>query len=151
MIVNAFLTKCLVLSQRCAIRFLNCGAWYAGSSIINGGVSPFKVVLRIKSTETIAAIMPRRYIEKVIRSALPISKYATIAPATAVNIGSLAPHEKKGITLIVAVRSLSSASVLVFIIAGTEQPKPIIIGRKALPDSPKRRNILSRINAILAI
>ena len=72
-------------------------------------------------------------------------------PATAVRMGSFAPQEKKGITRIVAVRSFSSARVRVFIIAGTEQPKPIIMGRKALPERPNLRNILSRINAIRAI
>ena len=66
-------------------------------------------------------------------------------------IGNLAPQLKNGITLTVAIFSFSSASVLVFIIAGTEQPKPIIIGRKALPESPNLRNALSNIKAILAI
>ena len=75
----------------------------------------------------------------------------TIAPATAARIGNFAPQEKKGMTRIVAVRSFSSASVLVFIIAGTEHPKPIIIGINARPESPKRRNILSIMNAIRAI
>ena len=65
--------------------------------------------------------------------------------------GSFAPQEKNGITRTVAVLSFSSASVLVLIIAGTEQPKPMIIGRNALPESPNLRNILSRMNAIRAI
>ena len=78
-------------------------------------------------------------------------KNATIAPATAVRMGSFAPQEKKGITLMVAVRSFSSARVRVFIMAGTEQPKPIIMGMKALPESPKRRNTLSRMKAIRAM
>ena len=76
---------------------------------------------------------------------------ATIAPATAVSMGSLAPQLKNGITLTVAVRSFSSASVRVFIMAGMEQPKPIIMGINALPDKPNLRNILSRINATRAI
>ena len=75
----------------------------------------------------------------------------TSAPATAVSMGSFAPQEKNGITRTVAVLSFSSASVLVLIIAGTEQPKPMIIGRNALPESPNLRNILSRMNAIRAI
>ena len=54
-------------------------------------------------------------------------------------------------TLIVAVLSLSSASVRVLIIAGMEQPKPIIIGINALPESPNLRKILSRMNATRAI
>ena len=87
----------------------------------------------------------------MIKSALPTPKAVTIPPATAVNIGNFAPHEKNGITLIVAVRSLSSARVRVFTAAGTEQPKPIIIGINALPESPKRRNTLSKTNAMRAI
>ena len=66
-------------------------------------------------------------------------------------MGNFAPQEKNGMTLIVAVLSLSSARVRVFIIAGMEHPKPIIIGMNALPDSPNLRNILSRMNATRAI
>ena len=73
------------------------------------------------------------------------------APATATRIGNFAPQEKNGIVLIVRVRSLSSIRVRVFTIAGTEQPKPIIIGINALPETPKRRKIPSRINATRAI
>ena len=119
---------------------------------MNGGVSPLSVVLLIRRTEQIATIMPNRYIEYVIRSAfMPGFHCEIIAPATAVSMGSFAPHEKNGITLIVAVRSFSSANVRVLIIAGTEQPNPIIMGRNALPDSPNFLNILSRINAIRVI
>ena len=78
-------------------------------------------------------------------------KDITIPPEMAVKIGNFAPQLKNGITLTVATLSFSSASVLVFIIAGTEQPKPIIIGINALPESPKRLKILSKINATLAI
>ena len=86
-----------------------------------------------------------------MRSALPTPNCITIPPAIAVNMGSFAPQLKKGMTLMVAILSFSSARVRVFIIAGTEQPKPIIIGINALPDKPNLRNILSRINATLAI
>jgi len=54
-------------------------------------------------------------------------------------------------TRIVATLSLSSARVRVLIIAGTEQPNPMIIGMKALPESPNLRNILSSMNATRAI
>ena len=86
-----------------------------------------------------------------MKSALPIPAIPAMAPAMAVNIGNFAPQEKNGITRTVAVLSLSSARVLVFIIAGTEQPKPIIIGINALPESPNFLNALSSINAIRAI
>ena len=66
-------------------------------------------------------------------------------------MGSFAPQEKNGITLIVEILSFLSASVRVFIVAGTEQPNPIIIGINALPLKPNFLNSLSRINATLAI
>ena len=133
------------------MRFLNLGNLYAGSSMINGGVSPCSVVCLIKSTHSIAVQIPKRYIPYVITSALLTPKNDTIPPAIAVSMGSFAPHEKKGITLIVAVLSLSSASVRVFIIAGSEQPKPIIMGIKALPESPNLLKILSKTKAIRAM
>lgn len=72
-------------------------------------------------------------------------------PAIAVRIGSFAPQLKNGITLIVAILSFSSASVRVLMNAGTEQPKPMIIGMNALPDKPNLLKILSRMNATRAI
>ena len=87
----------------------------------------------------------------MIKSALAKPNRVTIAPEMAVKIGSFAPQEKNGITLIVAIFSLSSANVLVLIMAGTEQPNPIIRGKNALPLKPNFLKILSRINAIRAI
>ena len=52
---------------------------------------------------------------------------------------------------IVIFLSRSDASVLVDIIAGTEQPKPISIGTKLLPERPIFLSSLSITNAILAI
>ena len=75
----------------------------------------------------------------------------TIPPEIAVRMGNFAPQEKKGITRIVAVRSFSSARVRVLIIAGTLHPNPMIMGMNALPETPKRRNTLSRMNATRAI
>ena len=72
-------------------------------------------------------------------------------PAIAVRIGSFAPQLKKGITRIVAIRSFSSARVRVLTIAGTEQPKPIIIGINALPDRPNFLKMRSRMKATRAI
>src|SRR5699024_4519551 len=74
-----------------------------------------------------------------------------IPPETAVKIGNFAPQEKNGMTRIVAVLSFSSAKVRVLMVAGNEHPNPIIIGIKALPDKPNFLNILSKINATLAI
>ena len=119
--------------------------------MINGAASPFKVVFLKIKTDTIATIIPQTYIEYVIKSTYWKPKALEIPPAIATRIGNLAPQEKNGITLIVETFSFSSASVLVLIIAGTEQPKPIIIGIKALPDKPNLRKILSKIKATRAI
>lgn len=62
---------------------------------MKGGVSPFNVVLRKSKTLSIAVTMPKRYIAYVIMSAFPTPKQDTIPPATAVNIGSFAPQEKR--------------------------------------------------------
>ena len=51
----------------------------------------------------------------------------------------------------VILRSRSDETVRVAIIAGTEQPKPISIGTKLLPDNPIFLNGLSITNATLAI
>ena len=61
----------------------------------------------------------------------------------------LAPHGMKAATIIVILLSLSFSIVLVAMIPGTEQPVPIRIGMKDLPDRPNLRKILSSINAIL--
>ena len=92
-----------------------------------------------------------KYIPKVITSAFEKPNKVIIAPAHAVKIGSLALHEKNGITRTVAILSFSVANVLVLVIAGTEQPKPIIIGINALPLTPNLLKIRSRIKATRAI
>ncbi len=95
--------------------------------------------------------MPKTYILYVITSGLLNPQIPQIPPATAVKMGNFAPQEKNGITRSVAVRSCSSASVRVLIMAGTEQPKPMIIGINALPESPNLRKTRSNINAARAM
>ena len=118
---------------------------------MNGGISPFIVVERITKSDTNATAIPSTYMPYVIKSAWANPKASAMPPEIAVKIGSFAPQEKNGITRMVATRSCSSARVRVLIIAGTEQPNPIIIGINALPDTPNLRKILSKINATRAI
>ena len=66
-------------------------------------------------------------------------------------IGSFAEQLINGVRRMVIFLSRSDASVLVDIIAGTEQPKPISIGTKLLPESNIFLSSLSITNAILAI
>ena len=66
------------------------------------------------------------------------------APQTAARMGALAPQVKKGMTRLVMVRSFSSARVRVLMTAGTEQPKPMIMGMNALPESPNLRKARSK-------
>ena len=75
---------------------------------MKGCASPFNVVFLMRIKATKATTTPRIYIPNVIKSAFPIPAISTIAPAIAVNIGNLAPQEKKGITLTVAILSFSS-------------------------------------------
>ena len=89
--------------------------------------------LPIIAMPTMAIAIPITYMPYVIISAFANPNAVTSPPAIAVKIGSFAPQEKKGMTRTVAILSFSSASVRVLIIAGTEQPKPIIIGMNDFP------------------
>lgn len=53
----------------------------------------------------------------------------------------------KGTRRIVMRRSFSFSIVRAPMMAGTEQPKPISMGIKALPDSPNRRRARSMMKA----
>ena len=66
-------------------------------------------------------------------------------------IGNLAPHVISGATSAVIFLSFSLSKVLVAIMAGEEQPSPIIIGINALPDKPTFLIVLSIKNAVLDI
>ena len=66
-------------------------------------------------------------------------------------IGIFAEQLINGVSITVIFLSLSEDSVLVAIIAGTVQPKPISMGTMLLPESPILRRSLSMTNAILAI
>ena len=66
-------------------------------------------------------------------------------------MGIFAEQLINGVSIIVIFLSRSEGKVLVAIIAGTEQPKPIIIGTKLLPDKPIFLKSLSITKAILAI
>ena len=57
----------------------------------------------------------------------------------------------KGVSMIVIRRSRSLESVLVAMMAGTEQPKPISMGTKLLPERPMWRKSLSITKATLAM
>ncbi|CDE77745.1 unknown [Ruminococcus sp. CAG:353] len=66
-------------------------------------------------------------------------------------MGSFALHDIYGVRKMVILRSRSEESVLVAIIAGTEQPKPIIIGTNERPDRPIFLSSLSITKATLAM
>ena len=110
-------------------------------------------VWRMNMTMSTAMTMPNRYRQNTRRSALTgiFVKCAAMPPHTAARMGAFAPQVKKGMTRLVMMRSLSSASVRVLTAAGTEQPKPMIMGMNALPESPNFLNALSRMNATRAM
>ncbi len=128
----------------------NWGVRYVGNSIIKGGTFSLCVVLFITITETIATKIPSIYMEKVKSPASTPTAAAIAAAIMAIN-SAFAPQVKNGITRIVLILSFSVASVRVLIIAGIAQPKPIIIGIKARPETPNLRKIRSNIKAIRAI
>ena len=66
-------------------------------------------------------------------------------------ISVLAPQGINDATVMVIFLSFSFSMVLVPMIPGIEHPVPIRIGIKLFPDRPNFLNILSRINAILAM
>ncbi len=90
--------------------------------------------------------MPIRYATGLTHQAPPKS-----APANIAITGSLAPQGIKEVVIMVMRRSRSFSMVRVAMIPGTEQPLPISMGMKLLPDSPKRRNTRSMMNAMRAI
>ncbi len=55
------------------------------------------------------------------------------------NTGSRAPHDMKGTSRPARIRSRREESERVARTAGTVQPKPITMGRKAAPGSPTTR------------
>ena len=81
----------------------------------------------------------------------PPSNPAASATAAAITERKVAfaPQVKNGMTRLVFVLSLSEASVRVLIIAGTPHPRPMILGIKARPETPKRRKARSRTKATL--
>ena len=66
-------------------------------------------------------------------------------------ISVFAPQGRKVERMMVIRRSFSFSMVRAAMIAGTPQPVPMSIGMKDLPDSPKRRNTRSMMNATRAI
>ena len=98
----------------------------------NGSSSPGTMCLP-KIRATIAAkTMPNPYMEKITSPAYPPNS----VPASRAYTGSRALHDIKGATMIVTSLSRSDSSVRVAMIAGTLQPKPMIIGMNAFPWRP---------------
>ena len=147
MIVPAFLINDEPLSHILLSIVPTVGIWYAGSSITKGAGSPTKSFVFFKIIpEHIIAAIPIKYAEGATQGA-PLN----IAPATIAINGSLAPQGINVVVIIVIRRSRSFSIVLDAMIPGTPQPVPIRIGMNDLPDKPKRRKILSMMNAIRAI
>ena len=90
--------------------------------------------------------MPIKYADVAIKPEPPNK-----APAISPTKGIFAPQGINEVVIIVILRSRSFSIVREAIIPGTEQPEPISMGIKLFPESPKRRKILSIMNAILDI
>ena len=126
---------------------LTVGIWYAGSSITKGAGSPANIFVFLSMIpDTMIAAIPRKY-------ALGPTHHAPPKSATAIMemMGSLAPQGMNVVVMMVIRRSRSFSMVRDDMIPGTPQPVPMRIGIKDLPERPKRRNILSMMNATLAM
>lgn len=137
--VPAFLIKDQPLSHMDFRTFPTVGQRYAGSSITKGEGSPANGLVFLSIIpEIITAAIPIKY-------ALGATHHASLnkAPAIRAIMGSLAPHGMKMLVIIVIFLSLSFSMVLLAIIPGTEQPVPISMGMKDLPDKPDFLNNLS--------
>ena len=131
----------------CITTFLNVGILYGGSSITKGAGSPLNLFVRFKIIPAIiTTTIEIRYIIGAIQGAPLNIKVINMA-----NIGSFAPHGINGVSNIVIRLSASDSIVLVAITPGIEQPVPISIGMKLLPDRPNFLNSLSMMKATLAI
>ena len=91
------------------------------------------------SDTTIADAILKKYRENVTSVLLPSAKKI---PANIAKIGSFAPQGIKPVTTVVIYLSFSLSKVLVAIIAGTPQPKPINKGINDYTDKPKSLKIL---------
>ena len=87
-------------------------------------------------------------------------KYASgathhVPPKTAVEMsammGSLAEQGMNVVVMTVRRRDDSDSMVRDAMTPGTPQPVPMIMGMKVLPESPKRRNTLSRMKVTRAM
>ena len=87
--------------------------------------------------------MPMMYRPKTTSPAQAPKKAEEMRPYT----GSLAEQDMKGTSRMVMRRSFSFSMVRAPMMAGTEQPKPMSMGIKALPLRPNRRSSRSMIKA----
>ena len=90
--------------------------------------------------------MPMKYADVATHVLPPKS-----APAIRPIIGILAPQGIKVVVMTVMRRSRSFSMVRDAMTPGIPQPVPTSIGIKLLPESPKRRKILSIIKAMRAM
>ncbi len=86
----------------------------------------------ITSAASMAMAIPTTYMENAATAAQSGKNMSENSTYT----GSLAEQDIKGVTNMVFRLSCSVSRALVAIMAGTVQPKPSIMGRKALPDNP---------------
>ncbi|MBA7523249.1 hypothetical protein ES705_15372 [subsurface metagenome] len=123
------------------------GTRYGGNSITKG-ISSVRKKVFFNILAIVAAIkMPIRYIiNKISPGCLGKN-----APMIKIYTGSLALHDIKGLISMVTRRLFLFSMVLVAIMAGTLQPKPIIRGINDRPCNPILCMILSIIKAARAM
>ena len=146
-VVAIFFIYCDPFSQVSRSTYFNCGIRYFGNSITNGVSSLVKSTFLNNLAKIQAKAIPVKYTKNITRALWEAKK----VPISRIYTGSLALHDTNEVTNMVIIRELRFSIVRVAIIAGTEQPKPIIRGINDLPCKPIlciRRSIIKAARAI---
>ena len=145
--VPAFIIYALPLEHMERKAFQRLGVLYSGSSMMkNDFLYLCPVSLFTSKAPRRISIIPAKYIRVPTHEAL-LKK----APANRAITGSLAPQGMKGVSMAVALLSLSFFMVRQAMIPGMAQPVPITIGITDFPDSPTRLKIGSSTTVALAM
>ena len=111
---------------------------------MNGAGSPANIFVFLSIIpDTRIAPIPKKYALGATQPAPP-----KIAPAIIAINGTFAPHGINVVVIIVIRLSFWFSIVRLAIMPGTPQPVPTRTGMNDFPESPKRRNTRSRMNAM---
>ena len=147
MIVPAFTIYALPRESMESTARFKLGILYSGSSIIKKDLrNLYPVTLFTSKAPRKTRAIPTRYIVGPTQEAS-----AKNAPANSAITGSFAPHGINGVSMAVALLSLSLRMVRHAMIPGMAQPVPITIGMTDFPERPTLLKIGSRTTVARAM